>query len=356
MPQVPARPDPDRFSTEIDNPYLPLRPGTTYVYETPEKGERVTFEVTDRTRVVDGVTTVVVHDTAYINGLVVEDTFDWFAQDDQGNVWYFGEETAEFEPGNPVPDNTDGSWEAGIDGAEAGIVMLADPQPGDAYAQESAPGIAEDRAEVLSLTGAAVVRYGTFEDVLVTRDINPLDPSEETKFYAAGVGTLLATSEDGDREQLVEIIVRGGAGGDRLTGYAGGDSLLGFGGDDRLFGLGGNDMLKGGRGEDKLVGGAGFDRLEGGLGDGLLKGGRDGDTFVFGRLSDGRVEVDTIADYRKAELDVIDLPGSGAAVVDETAFSGGWQLTLAGDGDVIRLLGIEDRNGDGSITDQLLFL
>jgi Ca2+-binding RTX toxin-like protein len=353
---VPAtRPDASHFTTNVDNPLFTLRAGTTFVYENKGTGESNTFTVTHETAVIDGVTCVVVHDTAYRNGLVIEDTIDWFAQDDQGNVWYFGEDTHQLEPGNPVPIGNHGSWVAGVDGAVAGIAMLATPEVGDAYRQEFAPGVAEDQASVVSLDAVVNVSYGSFADALMTRDVNPLDPSEENKFFAEGVGNVLTTNADGDYEALVRIMVEGTSGRDVLLGYAGGDNMFGRAGADRMNGGAGNDTMSGGGGDDLLTGGSGFDRLTGGRGSDQLRGGADGDTFVFRDLLDGRVEVDTILDYRRAQVDVIDIDGGVASIVAETFVNGAWELTLAGDGDKIRLEGVVDRNGDGHIIDQLLF-
>lgn len=349
------RPDASQFTTRIDNPYMPLRPGTTFVYEKAEDGEEIRVTVTDRTKVVDGVTCVVVHDTARVNGLVIEDTYDWFAQDAAGNVWYFGEETAEYEPGNPDPINTEGAWEAGVDGAKAGVVMLAQPEVGVRYRQEYFKGEAEDWAEVKSLDARAHVSYGSFENVLKTLDVNPLDPSQERKYYAKGVGNLLATDEDGGREALVRIVVKGGGGDDVLDGYAGGDFLRGLGGRDLIRGHDGNDSLAGHSGRDKLWGGDGFDLLRGGSGNDRLSGGEDGDTFVFRNLKNGKAEIDTIADYDAREFDVLEIAGGAGSVVAETRTGAGWNLTLAGDGDVIRLRGVTDHDGDGHIVDDLLF-
>ncbi|WP_424931298.1 hypothetical protein [Amaricoccus macauensis] len=192
------RPNAAEFTTTIDNPFLTFRPGTTFISENPDEGEIITVTVTDETRVVDGVTCLVVHDVVTQNGFVIEDTYDWYAQDAGGNVWYFGEETYEIDPLEPDVRIPEGAWEAGINGALAGIVMLADPEPSLKYYQEFYEGEAEDWAEVKSLYAAAHVTYGSFaEDVLKTRDVNPLDPSEERKYYAEGIGFLLATDEEG---------------------------------------------------------------------------------------------------------------------------------------------------------------
>ncbi|MGH2764672.1 MAG: hypothetical protein ACRDKA_01980 [Actinomycetota bacterium] len=128
--------DPTAFVRDIDNPYLPLTPGQTLVYEGVSDGERERVEVTvtPETKQVMGVTATVVRDRAFVDGELVEDTFDWFAQDRQGNVWYFGEETAEYKGGEIV--TRAGSWEAGVDGARPGIVMLAEPRVGDTFRQE----------------------------------------------------------------------------------------------------------------------------------------------------------------------------------------------------------------------------
>jgi hypothetical protein len=199
--------DPAGFTTAVDNPYFPLPPGARWVYEgRVEDGlERTVVDVTGDTRVVMGVTCVVVRDTVTLDGEVVEDTFDWFAQDADGAVWYFGEETSEYEDGEIV--STEGAWEAGVNDAQPGIVMPARPQVGDSYRQEYYQGEAEDTAEVLSLTESATVPVGTYEDLLVTEEINPLEPEVvEHKYYARGVGPILTVQVQGgsDREELVE--------------------------------------------------------------------------------------------------------------------------------------------------------
>jgi hypothetical protein len=199
---------PADFSTRIDNPYMPMRPGSRWVYrETDADGtaQRVVVKVTRRTkRIANGVAARVVRDTVTERGRLVEDTFDWFAQDRAGNVWYLGEDTTEYENGRPV--SKEGSWEAGVDGARAGIVMLARPRPGRGYRQEHAPGEAEDRARVLSLDDQAEVPAGHFTGLLMTKDWNPLEPRVlEYKLYARRVGLVLAlgVSGGGGREELV---------------------------------------------------------------------------------------------------------------------------------------------------------
>jgi hypothetical protein len=199
---------PGDFTTRIDNPYMPMRPGSRWVYRETEAGgtaQRVVVRVTRRTkRIANGVTARVVRDTVTARGRLVEDTFDWFAQDRAGNVWYLGEDTTEYEEGRPV--SKAGSWEAGVDGARAGIVMLARPRAGRGYRQEHAPGEAEDRARVLSLDDQAQVPAGHFTDVLTTKDWNPLEPRVlEYKLYARGVGLVLAVQVSGGsgREELL---------------------------------------------------------------------------------------------------------------------------------------------------------
>jgi hypothetical protein len=202
--------DPADFTTEIDNPYWPMEPGSRWVYEEVEGGERLRVEVTvtDRTRVVDGIDAVVVHDvvTDARSGEPLEVTDDWYAQDSDGNVWYLGEETAEYENGRPV--STAGSFEAGTDGAEAGVILPADPEPGLSYREEYYAGEAEDQATVLSLDEQATVPAGRFTEALMTSNVNPLEPEvQEYKFYARGVGPVLAlhSSPDIGHESLVKF-------------------------------------------------------------------------------------------------------------------------------------------------------
>jgi hypothetical protein len=191
------------YSTHIDNPYWPMKPGTRWVYR--EGAQRVVVRVTHHTKLVAaGIRGRVVRDTVTEDGELVEDTFDWYAQDRKGNVWYLGERTTEYEDGKPV--STEGSFEDGVDGARRGIVMLAKPRIGREYAQERAPGVAEDRARVLSRDEQVEVPAGHFRRVLMTRDWNPLEPKvNEYKFYAKGVGVVLAltVSGGGDREELL---------------------------------------------------------------------------------------------------------------------------------------------------------
>ena len=179
--------DPAEFTTTIDNEYFPMKPGTTFLYQ--GKGERDQMTVTSETKKVMGVECVVVDDRAWEGANLIEKTYDWFAQDKKGNVWYFGEDTKEYENGKVV--STKGSWEAGVDGAKPGIIMQADPKVGQTYHQEYYPGEAMDMAKVISLNESVTVTYGSFDRVLETKEWTPLQPVfYEKKYYVRGVGLL----------------------------------------------------------------------------------------------------------------------------------------------------------------------
>jgi hypothetical protein len=199
---------PAGLTTTIDNPYWPMPPGAQWVYSERDAGsvKRVEVTVTRRTKVVaSGIRARVVHDIVTEKGRVVEDTYDWYAQDRAGNVWYLGEDTKEYAAGKPA--STRGSWEAGVDGAKAGIAMLAHPRVGRSYRQEYYKGQAEDEARVLRLDGRANVPFGSFANLLTTRDFTRLEPSAaERKYYAKGVGPVLSLSlRSGGREELVSF-------------------------------------------------------------------------------------------------------------------------------------------------------
>ena len=151
-----------------------MEEGSLWIYQGEDSLNSVF--VTDREKEILGVDTTVVLDVEFSEGQLAELTLDWFAQDDDGNVWYFGENTAEFEDGEIV--SREGSWEAGVDGAEPGIVMLAKPKVGQTYAEENAPGVAEDMATVISLNEFVDVPFGSFHHVLQTHNFTPLDPDE----------------------------------------------------------------------------------------------------------------------------------------------------------------------------------
>jgi hypothetical protein len=200
--------DPAAFSTTIDNPYMPLIPGTRTIYHgAGPRGRWVTTtEVTRDTKTVMGVDTVVVHDTVSVDGKVTEDTYDWYAQDRDKNVWYFGEDTKKIEDGTV---DTTGSFEGGLHGALPGIAMLARPQVGDQYRQEYARGLAEDAGEVLNLSGSETTPLtGPAQDLLITKDVDLLNPAVvENKYYARGRGLVLTVTVTGapEREEAISF-------------------------------------------------------------------------------------------------------------------------------------------------------
>jgi hypothetical protein len=208
-PPVLQHPAPSQFSTKIDNPWTPMRPGTRWYFvgHTDEGTEHTRVTVLRRTKVVDGVRCVVVHDVTHRDGKLLENTYDWFAQDRRGRVWYFGENTVAYDGGHA---SREGSWRAGRHGARAGIVMLAHPHVGDAYRQEYRKGVAEDQARVLSMSGRADVPYGRMRGLLKTSDFSRLEPNgDEHKLYAKGVGVVLEDAvHEHDRTELVRMTWR----------------------------------------------------------------------------------------------------------------------------------------------------
>jgi len=207
----PVNLDPSDFTTEIDNPYWPMTPGSRWVYEETDKEgavQKVVVTVTDQTKTIaNGIEARVVHDVVSEDGEPVEVTDDWYAQDSAGNIWYLGEDTAEYEKGKVV--SREGSFEAGVDGAQPGIAVPAKPEVGLEYRQEYYAGQAEDKAKVLSLDAQAVAPFGTFDGALQTEDVNPLSepPQVEHKFYARDVGPVLVLG------------IAGGAGREELVSY-----------------------------------------------------------------------------------------------------------------------------------------
>ena len=192
----------------LSNPYLGFEAGRVFNYrsETPDGLETTVVEVTSDTRLIQGVVTTVVHDQVSLDGSLIEDTYDWYAQDSDGTVWYFGEDSKQIDHGVVV--GTEGSWEAGVNGAQAGIAMLADPKVGMRYLQEYSPGVAEDMARIQSLSRPAEVPYGNF-DCLVTLEWTPLDKKvREYKYYARGVGLVLTTEDQRSiRDELISVAV-----------------------------------------------------------------------------------------------------------------------------------------------------
>jgi hypothetical protein len=198
--------DPADFVRTIDNPWLPLRRGSRWLYEGryPEKVERIEVAVTNNTYEIMGIEATVVRVTETVNGELKEDTFDWYAQDRDGNVWYLGEDSRTLKNGDLV--STPESWEAGVDGALPGIVMLGHPEVGEAYRQEFYPGEAEDMAEVIDRGVSERVPFRSLDGLLVTQEWTPLEPNAvEHKYYKAGVGLVLEETVRGgsDRIELI---------------------------------------------------------------------------------------------------------------------------------------------------------
>ena len=197
--------EPANFTYVVNNPYFPLVPGTTFTFV--EKDGRETREnkvtVTHDTKTILGVKCVVVHDTVTVKGVLLEDTFDWYAQDKQGAVWYFGEATREFKSGGRV--STEGSWEAGVKGAQPGIVMPANPQPGEPYRQEYLAGEAEDMGQVVALDETVTVPFGTFKGCVRTKDWSMLESGSEKKWFAKGLGVVRIESSAGEVSTLISV-------------------------------------------------------------------------------------------------------------------------------------------------------
>ncbi len=196
--------DPANFTHIVNNPYFPLKPGTTTIFT--EKEGRETREnkvtVTHDTKMIMGVKCVVVHDTVSLDGKLVEDTFDWYAQDKQGAVWYFGEATKEFKAGGRVI--TAGSWEAGVNG-QPGIMMPANPKPGEPYRQEYSPNNAEDMGQVVATDETVTVPAGTYKDCVKTKDWSLLESGHENKWFAKGVGVVRSQNTAGEVSELISV-------------------------------------------------------------------------------------------------------------------------------------------------------
>lgn len=195
---------PSSWSSGVTNTYFPLAPGTKYEFaaQTDEGQETNTVEVLADTKVVHGVTATVVWDRVFLNGSLVEATFDWYAQDGDGNVWYVGEDSKEYKNGQVV--SSEGSWEWGVKGALPGVIMWANPAArlGDAYRQEFLRGHAEDWGKVVALNQSVTVPYGSFAGCIKTEDWSGLETAREHKFYCPQVGTVLEVEPDGGRVEL----------------------------------------------------------------------------------------------------------------------------------------------------------
>jgi len=201
---------PADFVDVVNNPYFPLIPGSRYVYksDTDEGVERIEVEVLFETKEIMGISATVVRDRVYLDDTLIEDTYDWYAQDLEGNVWYLGEEVSNYKNGQYVGDA--GSWEAGVDGALPGIIMFADPAAhlGETTRQEYYKGVAEDMADLMSVSERVTIPYGSFDNVVQTQDHTPLEPDLiEYKYYAIGVGMVLEVNPNtGEEVVLVEFI------------------------------------------------------------------------------------------------------------------------------------------------------
>jgi hypothetical protein len=193
---------PANFVDTVDNRYWPLKPGTAYHFKgvrgtTPQTDDAV---VTHQMKIVLGIKCTAVRDTVSEHGKPVERTYDWYAQDKQGNVWYMGEDSFEREHGRFVKASD--SWKGGVNGAKPGIIMPAKPRPGESYRQEYYPPEALDEAHVVSLRGTVKVPYGSFRRALVTSEFSPVEPQTERKYYAAGVGEVREVVVKGHHEEF----------------------------------------------------------------------------------------------------------------------------------------------------------
>jgi hypothetical protein len=205
-PKPPALPA--NFVGQINNPYLPLTPGTTLTYrgKLDRKSATDVFSVTNRTKLILGVTTTVVHDQVFIKGELREDTEDWFAQDGEGNVWYFGEDTKELENGQVV--STEGSWEAGVDHARAGIFMPASPKVGQVFKQEDAKDVAEDCSKIVDLNASVRTPFVSSNEALKTEEFSLLEPDVlDNKYYVRDIGLVREQTVQGGSDFLELVSV-----------------------------------------------------------------------------------------------------------------------------------------------------
>ncbi len=200
--------DPTNFVAKIDNPYFPLTPGTTKIFEgkTDAGFEHEQMQVTFDTKVIMGVTCIAVKDTVTLAGKLEEVTTDWYAQDKQGNVWYFGEDSKAYKNGKVV--STKGSWTAGVNSAYPGYVMKAQPTANETYRQEYQKGEAEDWATILNLNENATVPQGSYKNVRMTKEWSALEnpPIFEYKYYAKGVGQIMTASGMGTNSWKISLL------------------------------------------------------------------------------------------------------------------------------------------------------
>jgi hypothetical protein len=210
-PNGPAEISSSDFSPTVDNPYYPLKPGTTYRYRGVKDGRPTidSYAVSHETKSIEGVPCVAVNDNLYEAGKLEEQTTDWYTQDNRGNVWYFGEATRELNRQGKTT-TTEGSWQAGVDGARPGIFMPANPQPGQSYRQEYYKGQAEDQFKVLDVSSAVTVPAGHYQPALLTEETTPLEPGVvDHKYYARGIGNVKEVTAQGPRELAALASVSG---------------------------------------------------------------------------------------------------------------------------------------------------
>jgi hypothetical protein len=203
--------DPAKFTTRVTNPYWPLKPGSTWTYDGTKDGapEHVVVTVQPTTKTIMGVKTLVVSDVVTTNNTLAEKTTDWYAQDANGSIWYFGEDSKDYK--NGVVVSTQGTWEAGVDGAQPGVVIHGTPRPGPTYRQEYRPKVAEDMAKVLRLDAKERVPAGNFSRVLETYDTDPLNPGKiERKFYAPGVGPVHVVRIGSAHHEEIKLVAHTG--------------------------------------------------------------------------------------------------------------------------------------------------
>jgi hypothetical protein len=208
---APAAPDPSNFVSRVDNPWFPLKPGTTLRYRGEKDGEPQTevLAVTHKTRTILGIKATVVHDRAFFRGGgVAEDTLDWYAQDKRGTVWYLGEATKELDRRGHVVSR-EGSWQAGAHGARAGIVMPGRPRVGERHRMEFEAGHAEDYFKIGSLHASVSVPAVSSSRALRTREWTPLEPGvRDAKWYVRGIGTVLELTVKGGNERFELVAVQ----------------------------------------------------------------------------------------------------------------------------------------------------
>jgi hypothetical protein len=208
-PSCPKPPKlPGEFVGQVTNRYFPLQPGTTLTYKGKVDGNSATdvFSITNETKEILGVTTTVVHDQVFVKRELVEDTFDWFAQDAAGNVWYFGEDTKELEDGVVV--STEGSWEAGVDGARAGIFMPAHPMVGQVFKQEDAKNVAEDCSEIVDLNASVHTPFVSSNEAMKTEEFSLLEPDVlDNKYYVKDIGLVREQTIQGGNDTLSLVSV-----------------------------------------------------------------------------------------------------------------------------------------------------